>query len=149
MLYADTPSPRLPRLVAAALALLELCVPCQAKTSASRAVPGVRIDDRGRPAERARLEAALAHLQGSPTARRLERRRRRLGPVTVAFAVLGSSSAASPDGPWGRALTDREPPLILLDEGLAVSTHAFAETLAHELYGHGANRPARGPTSAC
>ncbi|HAH07900.1 MAG TPA: hypothetical protein DCM05_15480 [Elusimicrobia bacterium] len=99
-------------------------------------MPGLLIDDHGSPRERELLDRALVRLQGSPTAKRLEARRRRLGPAVVAFAVLPGSAAVPGDKTFGHVSTAPEGMSVRIDESLKVSSHAFIETLAHELYGH-------------
>ncbi len=113
-----------------------MAAPASAKVFPSQVLPGVSIDDRGRPAEGARLEAGLKRLQGSKTVRRMEVRRRALGPVVVGFAVLDVSTVPL-SGPNGRTDAYRQPERILINERIFVATSTFIETLAHELYGHG------------
>lgn len=123
-------------LLPAALAAL-LLAPAWAGTAPSRAFPEVLIDDRGHPAERRALDAALTRLKRSPTARRLARRHRRLAPVVLSFApISGSSSSGLEDTTLGRSLCAQDPPGILIDDRLAVSTRPITDILAHELYGH-------------
>lgn len=122
-------------MLAPALALL-LGLPAHANITESKALPGVLIDDRGRPAEGAMLEAGLERLRKSPTLRALEPRRRERGTFVVGFTKLDTSTAAF-SGAHGNTHIKETPIRVDLNEALFVSTHAFIETLAHELYGHG------------
>lgn len=83
------------------------------------------------------LEAALARMRKSPTARRLEKRRRRFEPVIVSFGEISESTSTSIDSDLlGRTHYDDTPPWIVLNERLIVSTRTLTETAAHELFGH-------------
>ena len=114
-----------------------LLTPVSADTAPSLVFSEVLIDDRGHPAERIALNAALARLKRSPTARRLAKRHRKLAPVVLSFGPISrSTSSALEDTTLGRALFDRDPPGILIDERLVVSTRPITDILAHELYGH-------------
>ena len=114
-----------------------LLAPATAGTSPSGAFPDVLIDDRGRPAERKALDAALERLKRSPTARRLARRHGRLAPVVLSFApISGSTGTVLEDTTLGRSLWEQDPPAVLIDDRLAVSTRPITDILAHELYGH-------------
>ena len=110
--------------------------PAAAEIFPSKVLSGVSIDDRGHPAEGARLEAALKHLQRSATVRRMEARRRKLGPLVISFAALDTSTEPF-SGSHGHTEVNRDSAQVQLNEVLYISTAAFIETLAHELYGHG------------
>ncbi len=114
------------------MALL-LCLPAQAKVAESKVLKGVFIDDRGKPEEREKIEETFKRIQESPSVRALEPRRRKLGPVTVNFAMLATSSE-----PFnaGRSECDLPVPRVLFGETLLENPDYFAETAAHELYGH-------------
>ena len=114
-----------------------LAWPASAAVRPSAHSSEIRIDDRGDARERRIIERALARIGSSPTARRLERRHRRLAPVTVSFAPISEGTATAIDVDLlGRTLVDQSPPAIKLNERLVVSTRTLVEVLAHELYGH-------------
>lgn len=123
---------------ALALCLLLSAAPARAAVTPSRAFPGIRIDDRGRAAEREAIEGALAALQGSRAAREREalRRRARLEAVVV-FDALDAPADA---GLMGRAELDTGSARVLLKESLLTAPHGLHQTLAHELYGHALTR---------
>ncbi|MBI4347990.1 MAG: hypothetical protein HY553_14130 [Elusimicrobia bacterium] len=116
-----------------ALGLLALALTASAATRPPKALPRVRIDDRGSARERRLIEGALERIAATPTAQRLSARQARLPQVTVSFATF-SRGAAPLDEAWGRV--DYERSALLLNDGLFSSTSYIVITLAHELYGH-------------
>lgn len=118
------------------VAALFLCLPASGALVESTALPGVLIDDRGSAKERAMLERGLELIARSATANRLEERRRRLGPFAVGFKKLDTSTTVF-SGAHGETDIHADPPRANVNEEVMRSSHAFVETLAHEIYGHG------------